>query len=129
VRSLFHVSTKSKVAVKVLVGKYCIPMSAFALFSSRECSFLEVQFDKRLPQREAEHDRFHIERSTTPGCGRSAFGLAKNSATWVCCDFILHDIFSSCDLMRFFTVEHHVCYCGLLASSRQFKTISWSWPP
>ena len=54
-RSLFHVSTKSEVAVKVLVGKCCIPMSAFALFSSRECSFLEVQFDKRLPQREAEH--------------------------------------------------------------------------
>jgi len=55
VRSLFHVSTMSKVAVKLLVEKCFVPMSAVALCSGRQSPFLEVRFDRRLPRREAEH--------------------------------------------------------------------------
>jgi len=42
VRSLFHVSTMSKVAVKLLVEKRFVPMSAVALCSGRQSPFLEV---------------------------------------------------------------------------------------
>jgi hypothetical protein len=55
VRSLFHVSTMSKVAVKLLVEKCFVPLSAVALCSGRQSPFLEVRFDRRLPRREAEH--------------------------------------------------------------------------
>ena len=41
-RSLFHVSTMSKVAVKLLVEKCFVPMSAVALCSGRQSPFLEV---------------------------------------------------------------------------------------
>jgi len=54
-RSLFHVSTMNNVAVKLLVEKYFVSMSAVALCSSRESPFLEVRFDRRWPRREAEH--------------------------------------------------------------------------
>ena len=40
--SLFHVSTMSNVAVKLLVEKCSVPMSAVALCSGRESPFLEV---------------------------------------------------------------------------------------
>jgi len=81
VRSLFHVSTMSKVAVKLLVVKCFVPMSAVALCNGRQSSFLEVRFDRRLPRREAEHPSPYcpMERSATPSCGRAAFGLAENS--------------------------------------------------
>jgi len=55
VRSVFHVSTMSKVTVKLLVEKCLVPMSAVALCSGRQSPFLEVRFDRRLPRREAEH--------------------------------------------------------------------------
>ena len=55
VRSLFHVSAMSKVAMKLLVEKCFVPMSAVALCSGRQSPFLEVRFDRRLPRREAEH--------------------------------------------------------------------------
>ena len=55
VRSLFHASTMSKVAVKLLVNNCFVPMSAVALCSGRQSPFLEVRFDRRLPRREAEH--------------------------------------------------------------------------
>ena len=57
VRSFFHVSTMSlsKVAVKLLVEKCFVPLSAVALCSGRQPPFLEVRFDRRLPRREAEH--------------------------------------------------------------------------
>ena len=42
VRSLFHVSTMSEVAVKLLMEKCFVPVSAVALCSSRESPFLEV---------------------------------------------------------------------------------------
>ena len=42
VRSLFHVSTMSKVAVKLLVEKCFVPLSAVALCSGRQSLFLEV---------------------------------------------------------------------------------------
>jgi len=45
----------SKVAVKLLVEKYLVPMSAVALCSGRQSPFFEVRFEKRLPRREAEH--------------------------------------------------------------------------
>jgi len=54
-RCLFHVSTMSKVTVKLLVEKCFVPMSAFALCSGRQPPFLEDRFDRRLPWREAEH--------------------------------------------------------------------------
>jgi len=54
-RSLFHVSTMSKVAVKLLVEKCFVPMSAVALCSGRQSPFLEGRFDRRLSRREAEH--------------------------------------------------------------------------
>jgi len=50
VRSLFHVSTMSKVAVKLLVEKCIVPMSAVALCSGRQSPFLEVLFDRRWPE-------------------------------------------------------------------------------
>ena len=79
--SLFHVSTLSKVAVKLLVEKCFVPMSAVALCSGRQSPFLEVRFDRRLPWREAEHPSpYCMERSATPSCGRAALGLAKNSS-------------------------------------------------
>ena len=40
--SLFHVSTMSKVAVKLLVEKCFVPMSAVVLCSGRQSPFLEV---------------------------------------------------------------------------------------
>jgi len=55
VRSLFHVSTMSKVAVKLLVEKFFVPLSAVTLCGGRQSPFLEVRFDRRLPWREAEH--------------------------------------------------------------------------
>jgi hypothetical protein len=55
VRSLFHVSAMSKVAMKLLVEKCFVPMSAVALCSGRQSPFLEVRFDRRLSWREAEH--------------------------------------------------------------------------
>jgi len=55
VRSLFHVSTMSKVAVKLLVEKCFVPKSAVALCSGRQSPSLEVRFDRRLPRCEAEH--------------------------------------------------------------------------
>jgi len=55
VRSLFHVLTMSKVAVKLLVEKCFVPVSAVALCSGRQSPFLEVRFDRRLFRREAEH--------------------------------------------------------------------------
>jgi len=55
VRSLFYVLTMGKVAVKLLVEKDFVPMSAVALCSGRQSPFLEVRFDRRLPRREAEH--------------------------------------------------------------------------
>jgi len=55
VRSLFHVSTMSKLTVKLLVEKYFVPMSTVDLRSGRQSQFLEVQFDRRLPRRESEH--------------------------------------------------------------------------
>ena len=54
VRSLFHVSTMSRVAVKLLVEKCFVHMSAVALCSGRQSPFLEVRFDRRLPRREAD---------------------------------------------------------------------------
>ena len=42
VRSLFHVSTMSKVTVKLLVKKSFVPISAVALCSGRQSLFLEV---------------------------------------------------------------------------------------
>jgi len=48
VRSLFHVSTMSKVAVKLLVLKCFVPMSAVALCSGRQSPFLEVRFDRTI---------------------------------------------------------------------------------
>jgi len=82
----FHVSTMSKVTVKLLVEESFVPMSAGTLCSGRQSPFLEVRFDRRLPRREAEHpwqarsDQSHIEQSATPSYGRDAFGLAKNSS-------------------------------------------------
>jgi len=55
VRSLFHVSTMSKMTMKLLVKKCFVPMSAVALCSGRQSPFLEVRFDRNLPRREAEH--------------------------------------------------------------------------
>jgi len=55
VRSLFHVSKMSKVAVKLLVETCFVPMSAVALCSGCQSPFLEVWFDRRLTLREAEH--------------------------------------------------------------------------
>jgi len=55
VRSLFQVSTMSKVSVKLLVEKCFVHMSAVVLCSGRQSKFLEVQFDRRLPRREAEY--------------------------------------------------------------------------
>ena len=55
VRSLFHVSTMSNVAVKLLVEKCFVPMSAVALCSGCQSPFLEVRFHRRLPRRETEH--------------------------------------------------------------------------
>ena len=40
VRSLFHVSAMSKVAIKLLVEKCFVPMSAVALCSGRQSPFL-----------------------------------------------------------------------------------------
>jgi len=54
VRSLFHVSM-SKVAMKLLVEKCFVLMSAVTLCSGRQSLFLQVRFDRRLPRREAEH--------------------------------------------------------------------------
>jgi len=54
VRSLFHVSTMSKVTVKLLMKKCFVPMSAVAR-SGRQSPFIEVQFDRSLPRRETEH--------------------------------------------------------------------------
>jgi len=71
----------------------------------------------------------HMERSTTPSCGRAAFGLATNSSAWVFRDVVCHDIFSSCALMRFCTDGHQVCDFDLSALSTQLKTISWPQPP
>jgi len=67
----------------------------------------------------------HMERSATPSCGRAAFGLAENSSAWVFRDLVCDNIFSSCALMRFFTVRHQVCDCDLSTSSTQLKPISW----
>jgi len=53
--SLFHVSTMSNVAVKLLVDKCFVLMSAVELCSGRESQFFEVQFDRKLPRCEAEH--------------------------------------------------------------------------
>ena len=60
---------------------------------------------------------------------RAALGLAENSSTWVLSDLVCHDIFSSCALMRFFTVGHQVCDFDLSASSTQLKPISWPRSP
>ena len=54
-RSLFHVSTMSKVALKLLVEKYFVLMSAVALCSDGQSPFVEIRFERRLPRREAEH--------------------------------------------------------------------------
>ena len=42
VRSLFHVSTMSKVTMKLLVERCFVPMSTIALCSGRQSPFLEV---------------------------------------------------------------------------------------
>jgi len=71
----------------------------------------------------------HMERSATRSCGRAAFCLAKNSSARVFRDLGCHDIFSSCALMRFFTIGHQVCNFDLSASSTQLRTIFWPRPP
>ena len=72
--SLCHVSTMKKVAVKLLVEKCFVPMSAVAVCCGRQFPFLEVRFDRILPRREAEHP--------SPYCPipYGAKGLAKNSS-------------------------------------------------
>ena len=80
--SLFHVLTMSKVAVKLLVEKCFVPISAVALCSGRQsprfdltgdCPGLRLSIQARTAQS-------HMERSATPSCGHAALGLAKNSA-------------------------------------------------
>jgi len=132
VRSLFHVSTMSKVTVKLLVEKYFVPCPQshcavavspyFLRFNlTRDCPGVRLSIQARTAQS-------HIERSATPSCGRAAFSLAKNSAR-VFRDLVCHDIFSSCALMRFLTVGHQVCEFDLSVSSTQLKPISCPRPP
>ena len=118
--------------MKVLVGKCCVPMSTFAFCSSCECSFLEVQFDKRLPQHEAEHLGSYCP---IPHRAKRCTWL-WTLCIWPCeefCNVGLRRILQRGSFVISFcmtsSIEHHVCYCGLPASSSQLKTISWPWPP
>ena len=83
VHSLFHVSTMSKVAVKLLVEKCFVPMSAVALCSGAVSPhFLRFNLTGDCPgvrlSIQARTAQSHMERSATPRCGRAALGLAKN---------------------------------------------------
>jgi len=84
VHSLFHVSTMSKVAVKLLVEKYLVPMAAIALYSGVGPHFLRFDLTGDCPavrlSIQARTAQSHMARSATPSCGRAALGLAKNSS-------------------------------------------------
>ena len=84
VRSLFHVSTMSKMAVKLLVEKCFVPLSAVALCSGRHPHFLRFNLTGDCPgvrlSIQARTAQSHMERSAAPSCGRAALGLAKNSS-------------------------------------------------
>jgi len=82
VRSLFHVSTMSQVAVKLLVEKCFVSMSAVALCSGAVSPyFLRFDLTGDCPgvrlSIQARTDLSHMERSATPSCGRAALDLAK----------------------------------------------------
>ena len=81
VRSLLHVSTMSKVAVKLLVEKCFVPMSAVALCSGAVSPhFLRFNLTGDCPgvrlSIQARTAQSHMERSAAPSCGGAAFDLA-----------------------------------------------------